>query len=244
MLRVTAGRVKVCIPKLIRILQTKQVPPYQMHSSGNRLRASISRWIHKRLTPLPYMICHACRLGPLSTFTDQYAERKVGCDRALPACANCIRARRDCKGYGLKLAWPDKYDGRRKQKKYQVKPDTSATHYVTKFGEFYFLNTTIGDIKNQRYTTRDLLALGRSVVEFSAPRSVSPGLEFWNLDLDERAGTLVSYCECPNCRPPRVSHSRGQMEQTEPSCQLAYHCFDAARQAQNREYSFGYTLNP
>ncbi|KAJ4360695.1 uncharacterized protein N0V89_001262 [Didymosphaeria variabile] len=122
-----------------------------------------------------------------------YGQRKVGCDRALPHCANCTRAKRECKGYGLKLAWPDKYDGRRKQKKYQAEPDTSATNYVTKFGEFYFLNTSIEDVEGHRYTVRDLVAIGCFANDFYAPRSLSPGLEFWKLDLGEREGTLLSY---------------------------------------------------
>ncbi|KAF1971297.1 hypothetical protein BU23DRAFT_371076, partial [Bimuria novae-zelandiae CBS 107.79] len=73
--------------------------------------------------------------------------RKVGCDRALPACANCTRANRDCKGYGLKLAWPDKYDGRRTQKRYKAEPDASATNYMTKSGKFSFLNMSVGDLE-------------------------------------------------------------------------------------------------
>ncbi|KAL5387927.1 hypothetical protein DPSP01_003326 [Paraphaeosphaeria sporulosa] len=124
-------------------------------------------------------------------------ERKVGCDRALPHCANCTRAKRECKGYGLKLAWPDKYDGRRKQKKYQADPDNSATNYVTKFGEFSFLNTGNGDVEGQKYTVRDLAARGCPAIDFgvsrSVSRSVSPGLHVWKLDLCEREGSLLSY---------------------------------------------------
>ncbi|CAI6333219.1 unnamed protein product [Periconia digitata] len=54
-------------------------------------------------------------------------ERKVGCDRALPTCGNCARARRACKAYGVKLAWPDKFDGRRKQKEWKSDPDVSSS---------------------------------------------------------------------------------------------------------------------
>ncbi|KAJ4304540.1 hypothetical protein N0V90_000066 [Kalmusia sp. IMI 367209] len=120
-------------------------------------------------------------------------ERKVGCDRALPFCANCTRAKRECKGYGLKLAWPDKYDGRRKQKKYQADPEASATKYVTKFGEYFFLNTDIGDLENRRYTVRELLQLNSPYIDFSAAGSVPKGLELWNLHLGEREGALLSY---------------------------------------------------
>lgn len=107
---------------------------------------------------------------------------------------NCTRAKRECKGYGLKLAWPDKHDGRRKQKKYEADPDVRATNYVTKSGEFYFLNTGMEDIEGRRYTMRDL-AEKFPLVDFWARGNglQNPGL--WNLDLGERDGTLLSYCE-------------------------------------------------
>lgn len=33
------------------------------------------------------------------------AARKIGCDKSLPACNNCIRTGRHCQGYGVKLKW-------------------------------------------------------------------------------------------------------------------------------------------
>ncbi|PSR90869.1 fungal-specific transcription factor domain-domain-containing protein [Coniella lustricola] len=42
-------------------------------------------------------------------------KRKIGCDKGRPSCNNCFRTGRRCLGYGLRLVWPDKKDGRRRQ---------------------------------------------------------------------------------------------------------------------------------
>jgi hypothetical protein len=107
---------------------------------------------------------------------------------------NCTRAKRECKGYGLKLAWPDKHDGRRKQKKYEADPDVRETNYVTKSGEFYFLNTGMEDIEGRRYTMRDLVEKF-PLVDVWARANGPQSPKLWNLDLDERDGMLLSYCE-------------------------------------------------
>ncbi|KAF1958271.1 hypothetical protein CC80DRAFT_503054 [Byssothecium circinans] len=87
-------------------------------------------------------------------------ERKIGCDRVLPQCSNCARSKRVCKGYGLKLAWPDKLDGRRKQKNWKAAPDASATEYLTEAGEFTFLNTAFDDVERKRVEWSDLVLDG------------------------------------------------------------------------------------
>ncbi|KAF2738754.1 hypothetical protein EJ04DRAFT_25944 [Polyplosphaeria fusca] len=99
-------------------------------------------------------------------------ERKVGCDRALPACANCTRSNRHCQGYGVKLAWPDKVDGRRKQKKYYADPGPSS-NYVTHGGEFSFLNTTSDDVKGQKLNVQDMVRLERGLKGLRIARPVS-----------------------------------------------------------------------
>ncbi|SPO07747.1 uncharacterized protein DNG_10442 [Cephalotrichum gorgonifer] len=40
-------------------------------------------------------------------------DRKISCDRAVPACSNCVRSNRVCKGYGLRLSWPRDSDRKR-----------------------------------------------------------------------------------------------------------------------------------
>jgi hypothetical protein len=93
----------------------------------------------------------------------RHAERKVGCDRTLPKCANCKRSVRVCQGYGIKLAWPDKVDGRRKQKKYQALPGASTKDYVTKDGEFTYLNTTTKDMRGERVGMQDIVDVEHGV---------------------------------------------------------------------------------
>ncbi|KAI5461016.1 fungal-specific transcription factor domain-containing protein [Mariannaea sp. PMI_226] len=43
----------------------------------------------------------------------QDLDRKIRCDGAFPTCTNCLRARRTCQGYGLRLSWPHRHDRRR-----------------------------------------------------------------------------------------------------------------------------------
>ena len=40
-------------------------------------------------------------------------ERKVACDRLLPACTTCVNRGENCGGYGTKLSWPIENDRRR-----------------------------------------------------------------------------------------------------------------------------------
>ena len=105
-----------------------------------------------------------------------------------------MKAKRECKGYGLKLAWPDKIDGRRKQQNYKARPNVCATRYVTMSGEFYFLNTRIEDLEGQRCSVRNLRVLGCASVGIRIPSNTSLGLQ--KMDLSTRNGTLISYCKC------------------------------------------------
>lgn len=111
----------------------------------------------------------------------------MGCDKALPECANCTRSKRTCKGYGLKLAWPDKADGRRKQKKYQADPETSATRYLAdEDGRLVFLNTTFDDVMGRRTTWEQLLTRERH-------RGVARSLYVHGV-LGSSSAELLTYC--------------------------------------------------
>src|SRR5687767_12453520 len=74
-------------------------------------------------------------------------ERKIGCDRSLPSCANCERSGRECEGYNIRLTWPDQPDGRRKLGELVHSPASPSAeaawprHYGTQF-----LNVTSEDI--------------------------------------------------------------------------------------------------
>ncbi|KAL6917167.1 hypothetical protein FSST1_008662 [Fusarium sambucinum] len=50
---------------------------------------------------MPSLGCGTCRA------------RKVRCDQTFPKCNRCIKAGRDCEGYGLRLSWPRHNDKRR-----------------------------------------------------------------------------------------------------------------------------------
>ncbi|KAK7952270.1 N-terminal fungal transcription regulatory domain-containing protein [Apiospora aurea] len=72
-------------------------------------------------------------------------QRKIGCDRGYPACNNCLRTGRECLGYGIRLAWPDQPDGRRRVNRM---PDR-VLHLSPANSEHYgkqFLNLTYADL--------------------------------------------------------------------------------------------------
>ncbi|ORY68814.1 fungal-specific transcription factor domain-containing protein [Pseudomassariella vexata] len=72
-------------------------------------------------------------------------KRKIGCDRGEPFCNNCIRTGRECLGYGLRLAWPDQPDGRRRVNRLPEQeirsPSTNSEYYGKQF-----LNVTYADL--------------------------------------------------------------------------------------------------
>ncbi|KAF2656195.1 hypothetical protein K491DRAFT_715581 [Lophiostoma macrostomum CBS 122681] len=115
-------------------------------------------------------------------------ERKVGCDRLLPACENCKRSSRRCQGYDIKLAWPDKIDGRRKQKKYQAVPEGSSTDYITQEGHFSFLNTTFDDFSGRKFKIEEVVVTESATrTKFNIPPSIT------SIRLGDQEGLLLSY---------------------------------------------------
>lgn len=126
--------------------------------------------------------------------TDHVAERKVGCDRALPECLNCKKGQRFCQGYGLRLAWPDKQDGRRKQKRYEVQYQATVTKYLPrKDGNLQFLNTVIGDLNGSRLSFRELTQGDFIKVMWNIPMP----LDFCSIN--EQDGMLLSHCKPSKC---------------------------------------------
>lgn len=121
---------------------------------------------------------------------DIIAERKVGCDRALPCCLNCGKGQRTCQGYGLRLAWPDKQDGRRKQKRYEAKDQAVATKYLLqRDGRLAFLNTVNDDLDGSKLSVRDLVMdelISVIANSIPMPRSFFP--------VKEQDGMLLSHC--------------------------------------------------
>ncbi|KAI0471253.1 fungal-specific transcription factor domain-containing protein [Xylaria cf. heliscus] len=72
-------------------------------------------------------------------------KRKIGCDRGYPACNNCLRTGRECLGYGIRLAWPDQPDGRRRGSRVPDRAVHSSPHNPANYGE-QFLNMTYEDL--------------------------------------------------------------------------------------------------
>ncbi|KAH6989333.1 fungal-specific transcription factor domain-containing protein [Ilyonectria sp. MPI-CAGE-AT-0026] len=80
--------------------------------------------------------------------------RKVGCDKGLPHCNNCIRMGRECLGYGVRLVWPDCRDGRRSKTEVlcQEPPRPCASEQQRQsYRTIEFLNVTFEDIEVVRY---------------------------------------------------------------------------------------------
>ncbi|KAI0406463.1 fungal-specific transcription factor domain-containing protein [Xylaria palmicola] len=72
-------------------------------------------------------------------------KRKIGCDRGYPACNNCLRTGRECLGYGIRLAWPDQPDGRRRGSRIPDRAVHISPHNPANYGE-QFLNMTYEDL--------------------------------------------------------------------------------------------------
>ena len=123
---------------------------------------------------------------------DVILERKIGCDRTLPSCLNCNKGRRICQGYGLRLAWPDKQDGRRKQKRYEVKNQDVMTRYLPrKNGHLRFLNTFVEDLDGSKLSFRDLVQ-----GEFINAMSNIP-ISLSMCSINEQDGMLLNHCTIP-----------------------------------------------
>ncbi|KAK1999875.1 hypothetical protein LX36DRAFT_459088 [Colletotrichum falcatum] len=84
-------------------------------------------------------------------------ERKISCDRRLPRCSSCIRSNRACAGYGVRLSWPKKHDGKRMIVG-QAGPLFRGTwHTDPSTGQCYMVNATFWDIEvhQRRNSTRN-----------------------------------------------------------------------------------------
>ncbi|KAI1344864.1 fungal-specific transcription factor domain-containing protein [Xylariaceae sp. FL0016] len=76
-------------------------------------------------------------------------KRKIGCDRGSPECNNCLRTGRECLGYGIRLAWPDQPDGRRRSSRI---PEQIFHHHGSASAHYgkQFLNVTYSDVVSAR----------------------------------------------------------------------------------------------
>ncbi|KAF8866180.1 hypothetical protein BDZ45DRAFT_735465 [Acephala macrosclerotiorum] len=124
--------------------------------------------------------------------------RKIGCDKALPSCSNCIRTKRACEGYGLKLAWPEDGDGRRPDNPVSVGRAGSSYFFLSsnRGGSVYFLNTSEKDLQEDVKRPLPVLAIAKWHTSKSNLFSVDPskGLSFgYEASLKGRESSVLSY---------------------------------------------------
>ncbi|KAK2018708.1 hypothetical protein LZ32DRAFT_521276 [Colletotrichum eremochloae] len=84
-------------------------------------------------------------------------DRKISCDRRLPRCSSCIRSNRLCTGYGVRLSWPKKGDGKRMIVGHAGPVFKGTWHRDPSSGQFHMINAMFRDIKlyQNRTSTRD-----------------------------------------------------------------------------------------
>jgi len=136
-----------------------------------------------------YLWTHSCPLAYLSILiVCSFVGRKIGCDKTIPTCNNCIRTKRVCDGYGIKLQWPESGDGRRPAQEWDTYR-SAAIASRPRSGGYHFLNTTGLDLRHDK---NGLLWENVFVQHsMSPPRSLPYGFE---KNLRPREETLISYC--------------------------------------------------
>ncbi|KAI1380979.1 fungal-specific transcription factor domain-containing protein [Hypoxylon crocopeplum] len=113
--------------------------------------------------------------------------RKIGCDRGYPACNNCLRTGRECLGYGIRLAWPDQPDGRRRLTRL---PDHTIHHHEIDSAYYgkQFLNMTYSDLAVAR---KGISPIALTLIRAQPPRPGRIIPLFANFQ--ERESHLITY---------------------------------------------------
>lgn len=120
-------------------------------------------------------------------------ERKIGCDKGLPSCNNCVRTGRECMGYGLRLVWPDIPDGRRKSPKLSLQHSHGQLQASGLYYGQQFLNISFDDIEQNRQDVSTLTLQDHHARPQQALR-LHP-------DLVGHEADLLAYCELSNFPP-------------------------------------------
>ncbi|KAL0942978.1 uncharacterized protein CTRU02_200864 [Colletotrichum truncatum] len=82
------------------------------------------------------------------------AARKVQCDGDRPACKKCVRSRRECQGYELRLSWPRAGDKKRALTGTNTPPAISLPHRSIEVPSgLFFVNTSFKDLELYGYLT-------------------------------------------------------------------------------------------
>lgn len=118
--------------------------------------------------------------------------RKIGCDKQLPDCNNCVRTGRSCEGYGIKVQWPETVDGRRPTCSWEARAQKSWNFVKSSTpGELHFLNTTFDDLESR--TASSSLRSFRFQPSPTIARGLTVG--FGTTDLMPEDKILLSYCK-------------------------------------------------
>ncbi|KAI9163791.1 transcriptional regulatory protein [Paramyrothecium foliicola] len=120
--------------------------------------------------------------------------RRVGCDKSVPQCHNCIRSGRECLGYGIRLKWPEIRDGRRRADEMHVHvlSSNNPLELSQDYG-IHFLNTTDRDVT---FANQDGLSQAVQDIAISLSTPVQPGRALTNHpQLDRGDSMLLSYYE-------------------------------------------------
>ncbi|KAK1715641.1 fungal-specific transcription factor domain-containing protein [Colletotrichum lupini] len=130
-------------------------------------------------------------------------QRKIGCDKSIPHCDNCVRTRRECAGYGIRLNWPDRLRSREKDLIVcPVVEIASAQEHPQTLGT-RFLNTTHRHFR---------LATKRRVTWHQVMHRASVGpvasVTLYSPQLDEDGMLLVYYDQiiAPMCSTTRAAN--------------------------------------
>jgi hypothetical protein len=127
--------------------------------------------------------------------------RKIGCDQGVLSCENCIRTKRKCEGYGIKLHWPEAGDGRRPLHKWESnRVESLDLNASWRSNSYHFLNTTYGDLDPGLSRESSIVLASRRAAQtrgvstppLSPPRSLGFGFE---VNLTPKDLSLLSYCK-------------------------------------------------
>ena len=113
--------------------------------------------------------------------------RKIGCDRTTPCCNNCIRTKRECHGYGLRLVWPGQPNRRHRD----VDARTHEPPIQSRLAPYYgaqFLNMTLKDVAEAREAVTGHMLVSR--LQSRPNRGLS-----LHAPINEYDGMLLSYCK-------------------------------------------------
>lgn len=129
------------------------------------------------------------RHGFLLTLRLTHIERKIGCDKGLPSCNNCLRTGRACLGYGVRLVWPDIHDGRRKLPTHPILNETLRHGHAERlhYGQ-QFLNISYEDIEQSRQDFNSLALYSNPNARPQSSLTLHPQFRL-------QEGELLQYCK-------------------------------------------------